>query len=84
MYPPLSLSLPWQIKESKTVERLREAMEPLAEYLEVAGCKREVQGTYEKYSLIDDVLNFHLMVRMQLPLQRYTKFLFSNLESSSI
>ncbi|KAG5265721.1 hypothetical protein AALO_G00245650 [Alosa alosa] len=60
-----------KIKESKTVERLREAMEPLSEYLEVSGCRREVAGAYEKYSLLDDMLNFHMMVRMQLPLQRF-------------
>ncbi|XP_063080136.1 G2/M phase-specific E3 ubiquitin-protein ligase [Engraulis encrasicolus] len=60
-----------KIKECKTLESLRNIMESLSEYLEMAGCKREVNSYHEKYAILDDMLNFHLMVRMQLPLQRF-------------
>lgn len=45
-------------------------MKSMSEYLEVSGCNREVETGHEKYALLDDMLNFHMMVRLQLPLQR--------------
>ncbi|KAL2098986.1 hypothetical protein ACEWY4_005466 [Coilia grayii] len=60
-----------KIKESKSVEALRAAMKSVSEYLEMAGCNREVKTFLEKYAVLDDMLNFHMMVRMQLPLQRF-------------
>lgn len=59
------------MKESGTVEELREAMQAAAEYLEVAGCMRPVSSLDDKQPLVDDIVNFHLITRMQLPFQRF-------------
>jgi len=45
-------------------------MEAAAEYLEVAGCMRTVSSLADKQALLEDVVSFHLITRMQLPFQR--------------
>lgn len=39
-------------------------------YLQVAGCWREITKLSDKNLLLEDILNFYFIVRMQLPLQR--------------
>ncbi|XP_046874290.1 G2/M phase-specific E3 ubiquitin-protein ligase isoform X1 [Hypomesus transpacificus] len=60
-----------EIEGSRTVEELREAMQAAAEYLEVAGCMRAVSSLADKQALLEDVVSFHLITRMQLPFQRF-------------
>ncbi|XP_028846785.1 G2/M phase-specific E3 ubiquitin-protein ligase [Denticeps clupeoides] len=60
-----------KIREAKNMKGLKQAMAAASEYLDLAGCRREVSSLCEKYAVIEDIVNFHLIVRMQLPLQRF-------------
>uniref|UniRef100_A0A4W5N0J1 G2/M-phase specific E3 ubiquitin protein ligase n=1 Tax=Hucho hucho TaxID=62062 RepID=A0A4W5N0J1_9TELE len=60
-----------KIQESKSLEELREAMQSASEYLEVAGCMRPVDSLSDKDALVEDIVSFHLITRMQLPFQRF-------------
>uniref|UniRef100_A0A4W5NAA6 G2/M-phase specific E3 ubiquitin protein ligase n=2 Tax=Hucho hucho TaxID=62062 RepID=A0A4W5NAA6_9TELE len=42
-----------------------------SEYLEVAGCTRPVESLSDKDTLVKDIVSFHLITRMQLPVQRF-------------
>ncbi|XP_062863347.1 G2/M phase-specific E3 ubiquitin-protein ligase isoform X2 [Trichomycterus rosablanca] len=59
------------IAQSGTLKELKRAMHAASEYLQVAGCWRRVTKLTDKTLLLDDILNFYLIVRMQLPLQRF-------------
>ncbi|XP_066539581.1 G2/M phase-specific E3 ubiquitin-protein ligase isoform X2 [Hoplias malabaricus] len=59
------------IAESSSLEELKQAMRAASEHLHVAGCWREVSKLEDKYTLLEDFLNFYLIIRMQLPLQRF-------------
>ncbi|XP_072546610.1 G2/M phase-specific E3 ubiquitin-protein ligase [Salminus brasiliensis] len=59
------------IAESSSLPELKRAMRAASEYLRVAGCWREVNKLADKNMLLEDILNFYLIVRMQLPLQRF-------------
>ncbi|KAM9433646.1 G2/M phase-specific E3 ubiquitin-protein ligase isoform 1-T1 [Salvelinus alpinus] len=60
-----------KIQESRSLEELREAMQSASEYLEVAGCMRPVDSLSDKDTLVEDIVSFHLITRMQLPFQRF-------------
>lgn len=60
-----------QIAQSSTLKQLKKAMQAASEFLQVAGCWRRVTELTEKTLLLDDILNFYLVIRMQLPLQRF-------------
>ncbi|XP_041703982.1 G2/M phase-specific E3 ubiquitin-protein ligase [Coregonus clupeaformis] len=60
-----------KIQESKSLEELRVSMQSASEYLEVAGCMRPVDSLSEKDTLVEDIVSFHLITRMQLPFQRF-------------
>ncbi|TRY84980.1 hypothetical protein DNTS_028856 [Danionella cerebrum] len=60
-----------RIAESKTLKGLQHAMQSVSQYLEAAGCWRTVSELSEKDLLVEDVLNFYLILRLQLPLQRF-------------
>uniref|UniRef100_A0AAY5EMW2 PHD-type domain-containing protein n=1 Tax=Electrophorus electricus TaxID=8005 RepID=A0AAY5EMW2_ELEEL len=47
------------------------AMWSASEFLQAAGCWREVNKLSDKHLLLEDILNFYLIIRMQLPLQRF-------------
>ncbi|XP_076834294.1 G2/M phase-specific E3 ubiquitin-protein ligase [Brachyhypopomus gauderio] len=59
------------IEESSSLQELKENMWSAAEYLQAAGCWREVTKLSDKHLLLEDILNFYLIIRMQLPLQRF-------------
>lgn len=40
------------------------------EFLEVAGCNRPVTSLDEREALVEDLVSFTMITRMQLPLQR--------------
>lgn len=46
-------------------------MQSASEYLEVAGCTRPVESLSDKDTLVKDIVSFHLITRMQLPVQRF-------------
>uniref|UniRef100_A0A9J7ZHF5 G2/M-phase specific E3 ubiquitin protein ligase n=1 Tax=Cyprinus carpio carpio TaxID=630221 RepID=A0A9J7ZHF5_CYPCA len=60
-----------QIAEAKSMKELRMAMQSASQYLEAAGCWRKIRELSEKDMLVEDVLNFYLIIRLQLPLQRF-------------
>ncbi|NP_001003822.1 G2/M phase-specific E3 ubiquitin-protein ligase [Danio rerio] len=60
-----------QIAEAKSMKELRHAMKSASQYLEAAGCWRKISKLSEKDMLVEDVLNFYLIIRLQLPLQRF-------------
>uniref|UniRef100_A0A8C2XFB8 G2/M-phase specific E3 ubiquitin protein ligase n=1 Tax=Cyclopterus lumpus TaxID=8103 RepID=A0A8C2XFB8_CYCLU len=43
----------------------------LVSFLELAGCNREVGGLEEREALVEDLVGFTMITRMQLPLQRF-------------
>ncbi|XP_049319618.1 G2/M phase-specific E3 ubiquitin-protein ligase [Astyanax mexicanus] len=59
------------IAESSSLSELKKAMRAASEYLQVAGCWREVEQLDDKNALLEDILNFYLIVRMEMPLQRF-------------
>lgn len=54
------------------MDELKEVMAASGEYLELAGCSRPIRSLEEKEAVVQDLVNFTLITRMQLPLQRYT------------
>ncbi|CAL8283206.1 unnamed protein product [Lota lota] len=56
---------------AKSLEDLKEAMDASWEYLELAGCNRPISSLDERDALVDDLISFTLINRMQLPLQRF-------------
>ncbi|KAI1895669.1 hypothetical protein AGOR_G00108600 [Albula goreensis] len=58
------------IQDAESIEELKEAVQSASEYLHVAGCCRNVDSLSDKHILVDDMLNFHLVTRINLPLQR--------------
>nr|XP_020442046.1 G2/M phase-specific E3 ubiquitin-protein ligase isoform X1 [Monopterus albus]XP_020442047.1 G2/M phase-specific E3 ubiquitin-protein ligase isoform X1 [Monopterus albus]XP_020442048.1 G2/M phase-specific E3 ubiquitin-protein ligase isoform X1 [Monopterus albus] len=60
-----------QIAEAKSLDSLREAMMASWEYLELAGCNRPVSSLEDRDTLVEDVVGFTMITRMQLPLQRF-------------
>ncbi|XP_051501747.1 G2/M phase-specific E3 ubiquitin-protein ligase-like [Myxocyprinus asiaticus] len=60
-----------RIAEANSMKELKYAMQSASQYLEVAGCWRKIGKLSEKDMLVEDVLNFYLIIRVQLPLQRF-------------
>lgn len=58
--------------KAESWDELKEVMAASGEYLELAGCSRPISSLEEKEALVEDLVNFTLITRMQLPLQRYT------------
>lgn len=59
-----------QISEAKSLEELRGVLEESWEFLQLAGCSRPVNDLEDKQSLVEDLVSFTMITRMQLPLQR--------------
>uniref|UniRef100_A0A8D2ZN33 G2/M phase-specific E3 ubiquitin-protein ligase n=1 Tax=Scophthalmus maximus TaxID=52904 RepID=A0A8D2ZN33_SCOMX len=60
-----------QIAEAESLDSLRDAMVSSREFLEVAGCDRPIGSLEERGALVEDLVGFTLITRMQLPLQRF-------------
>ncbi|XP_022067648.2 G2/M phase-specific E3 ubiquitin-protein ligase [Acanthochromis polyacanthus] len=60
-----------QIAEAESLEELGEAMASSCGFLEVAGCNRPIGSMEEREALVEDLVNFTMITRMQLPLQRF-------------
>ncbi|KAA0711219.1 G2/M phase-specific E3 ubiquitin-protein ligase [Triplophysa tibetana] len=60
-----------RIADANSISQMRSAMLSAREYLEAAGCWRKVSKLSEKDMLVEDVLSFYLIIRLQLPLQRF-------------
>uniref|UniRef100_A0A3Q2FLA8 G2/M-phase specific E3 ubiquitin protein ligase n=1 Tax=Cyprinodon variegatus TaxID=28743 RepID=A0A3Q2FLA8_CYPVA len=59
-----------QIAAAQTLDELKEATRRSWEYLELAGCNRLVTSLEDREALVEDLVNFTMITRMQLPLQR--------------
>ncbi|XP_060938200.1 G2/M phase-specific E3 ubiquitin-protein ligase [Limanda limanda] len=60
-----------RIQEAESLDSLKEAMTSSWEFLELAGCNRPVRSLEEREALVEDLVSFSLITRMQLPLQRF-------------
>uniref|UniRef100_A0AAX7TXN6 PHD-type domain-containing protein n=1 Tax=Astatotilapia calliptera TaxID=8154 RepID=A0AAX7TXN6_ASTCA len=60
-----------QITEAESLEELKEVMAVSWEYLELAGCNRPISSLKEREALVEDLVSFTIITRMQLPLQRF-------------
>uniref|UniRef100_A0A3B4ZLE1 G2/M-phase specific E3 ubiquitin protein ligase n=1 Tax=Stegastes partitus TaxID=144197 RepID=A0A3B4ZLE1_9TELE len=61
----------FQIAEAESLDELREAMVASCDFLEMAGCNRPISSLEEREALVEDLVNFTMITRMQLPLQRF-------------
>ncbi|XP_061843656.1 G2/M phase-specific E3 ubiquitin-protein ligase [Nerophis lumbriciformis] len=60
-----------RMAQAESVEQLRDAMAASKDFLEVAGCGRPIGSLQEQGALVEDLVSFLLIARMQLPLQRF-------------
>lgn len=54
------------------MDELKEVMAASWEFLELSGCNRPISSLEEREALVENLVSFTLITRMQLPLQRYT------------
>ncbi|KAL4613046.1 G2/M phase-specific E3 ubiquitin-protein ligase [Arapaima gigas] len=59
------------IRDAQSLKELKEAVSCVSDYLEVAGCLRQINSLSDKHLLVEDMLNFHFVTRMQLPLKKF-------------
>uniref|UniRef100_A0A671VAR0 G2/M-phase specific E3 ubiquitin protein ligase n=1 Tax=Sparus aurata TaxID=8175 RepID=A0A671VAR0_SPAAU len=60
-----------QIAEATSLDELREVTAASWEFLELAGCNRPISSLEEREALVENLVSFTLITRMQLPLQRF-------------
>ncbi|XP_053538801.1 G2/M phase-specific E3 ubiquitin-protein ligase isoform X1 [Ictalurus punctatus] len=60
-----------KIAKSSSLPVLRRVVRSMMDYLQVAGCWREITKLSDKNLLLEDILNFYFVIRMQVPLQRF-------------
>ncbi|MEQ2216550.1 hypothetical protein XENOCAPTIV_017993, partial [Xenoophorus captivus] len=56
--------------QAESLDEVKEVMKGSWEYLELAGCNRPVTSLEERDALVEDLVSFTMITRMQLPLQR--------------
>ncbi|XP_053192174.1 G2/M phase-specific E3 ubiquitin-protein ligase [Scomber japonicus] len=59
-----------RIAEAQSLHKLTEAVAASWDFLELAGCNRPINSLEERDALVEDLVNFTMITRMQLPLQR--------------
>uniref|UniRef100_A0A3Q0SYV2 G2/M-phase specific E3 ubiquitin protein ligase n=1 Tax=Amphilophus citrinellus TaxID=61819 RepID=A0A3Q0SYV2_AMPCI len=59
-----------RIAETKSLDELKAVMAVTWEYLALAGCNRPISSLKEREALLEDLVSFTMITRMQLPLQR--------------
>nr|XP_061798722.1 G2/M phase-specific E3 ubiquitin-protein ligase-like [Nerophis lumbriciformis] len=59
------------IAMAESLEELRDAASLGEDFLEAAGCKRPIGSLKERDKLVEDLVGFALITRMQLPLRRF-------------
>ncbi|KAM9708988.1 G2/M phase-specific E3 ubiquitin-protein ligase [Menidia menidia] len=60
-----------RIAQAESLDDLREVMMVSREYLELAGCNGPISSLEDRKSLVEDLISFTMITRMQLPLQRF-------------
>ncbi|XP_047200795.1 G2/M phase-specific E3 ubiquitin-protein ligase isoform X4 [Girardinichthys multiradiatus] len=61
-----------RIAAAESLDEVKEVMKGSWEYLELAGCNRPVTSLEERDALVEDLVSFTMITRMQLPLQRFS------------
>lgn len=56
--------------KAESLEELNAVMAASWDYLELAGCSCALSSLEEKDALVEDLVTFTMITRMQLPLQR--------------
>lgn len=59
------------------MEELKETLAESQEYLELAGCNRPINSLQDRDALVEDLVCYTMITRMQLPLQRYESWRIS-------
>ncbi|KAM7403780.1 hypothetical protein PAMA_004287 [Pampus argenteus] len=59
-----------RIADAESLNDLKEAVAASWEFLELAGCNRPISSMDERETLVEDLVSFTMITRMQLPLQR--------------
>ncbi|XP_041668056.1 G2/M phase-specific E3 ubiquitin-protein ligase [Cheilinus undulatus] len=60
-----------RMEEAESLDELREVMEESWEFLELAGCNRPISSLEDREALVENLVSFIMISRMQLPLQRF-------------
>ncbi|KAE8289557.1 G2/M phase-specific E3 ubiquitin-protein ligase [Larimichthys crocea] len=60
-----------RITKAKSLNELKKVMAANWQYLELAGCNRPINRLEEREALVEDLVSFTLITRVQLPLQRF-------------
>nr|XP_057946429.1 G2/M phase-specific E3 ubiquitin-protein ligase-like [Doryrhamphus excisus]XP_057946430.1 G2/M phase-specific E3 ubiquitin-protein ligase-like [Doryrhamphus excisus] len=60
-----------RIANADSMDELRDAMAASRDFLDLAGCRQPIRSLQEKDALVEDLVSFALITRMQLPLQRF-------------
>ncbi|XP_054652669.1 G2/M phase-specific E3 ubiquitin-protein ligase [Dunckerocampus dactyliophorus] len=60
-----------RIAAAESMVELRDAMAASRDFLDLAGCKQPIRNLQERDALVEDLVSFTLITRMQLPLQRF-------------
>ncbi|XP_065822271.1 G2/M phase-specific E3 ubiquitin-protein ligase [Labrus bergylta] len=60
-----------RMAEAESLDELKEVMAESWEYLELAGCNRPISSLEQREALVENLVSFTMITRMQLPLQRF-------------
>lgn len=67
-----------QIKYADSLSSLESTLQECYEFLAAAGCLRPVTALCDKNMLVNDILMYHVIKRITLPLERFVLLEFSN------
>ncbi|KAK5886950.1 hypothetical protein CesoFtcFv8_017929 [Champsocephalus esox] len=59
------------IADAETLDDVKDVMEESWEFMELAGCNRPIGSLQEREALVEDLVSFMMITRLQLPLQRF-------------
>ncbi|KAL3049776.1 hypothetical protein OYC64_009099 [Pagothenia borchgrevinki] len=60
-----------RIAEAETLDDVKDVLEESWEFMELAGCNRPISRLQEREALVEDLVSFMMITRLQLPLQRF-------------
>lgn len=67
---PLSRTIN-KIQSSASESELRSVLSSVSDHLTLSGCNRPIRSLEDRGALVDDLIAFTMITRMQLPLQRF-------------
>ncbi|KAJ0009198.1 hypothetical protein NQD34_016613 [Periophthalmus magnuspinnatus] len=60
-----------RIEAAQSISELQSVLSSCSDHLTLSGCNRPIKSLEERAGLVDDLIAFSLITRMQLPLQRF-------------